>query len=90
MVSFSLFLRETKPMTDGFALGTGSLITTATYMRQFVRSHPSYKFDSVVSEEINYDLIHALDDIEKGVKAAPGFLPDSYRGSETEKEDCSC
>ena len=32
-------------------------------MRQFVRSHPSYKFDSVVSQEINYDLMIAVDEM---------------------------
>ena len=31
-------------------------MTTATWIRNFVRSHPAYKFDSVVSAEINYDV----------------------------------
>ena len=39
----------------------GDLQTPATWMRDFVRSHPSYKFDSVVSQEINYDLLKAVD-----------------------------
>ncbi|KAH7108152.1 glutamate-cysteine ligase catalytic subunit [Auriculariales sp. MPI-PUGE-AT-0066] len=56
----------------------GSLMTTATWIRQFIRSHPAYKFDSVVSEEINYDLICALDEIERGVRAAPELLPEDY------------
>jgi glutamate--cysteine ligase catalytic subunit len=30
----------------------GELVTTATWMRNFVRSHPAYKRDSVVSDEI--------------------------------------
>lgn len=50
-------------------------------MRNFVRSHPAYKFDSVVSEEINYDLIQAVDKIERGELQAPGLLPECYRGS---------
>lgn len=41
----------------------GSLQTPATWMRDFVRSHPAYKFDSVVSQEINYDLMVAVDDM---------------------------
>jgi glutamate--cysteine ligase catalytic subunit len=41
----------------------GSLVTTAGWIRNFVRSHPAYKFDSVVSQEINYDLICAIDDM---------------------------
>lgn len=39
----------------------GSLITTATWIRNFVRDHPTYKHDSVVSQEINYDLMCAVD-----------------------------
>lgn len=39
----------------------GELQTPATWIRDFVRSHPSYKFDSVVSQEINYDLLKAVD-----------------------------
>ncbi len=32
-------------------------------MREFVRSHPAYKFDSAVSDEINYDLMVAIDEM---------------------------
>ena len=39
----------------------GSLVTAASWIGKFVRSHPSYKFDSVVSQEINYDLLAAVD-----------------------------
>ncbi|TDL25969.1 glutamate-cysteine ligase catalytic subunit [Rickenella mellea] len=59
---------------------TGSLVTTATWMRNFVRSHPAYKFDSVVSQEINYDLLVAVDNIERGVRKEPDLLPDTYCG----------
>jgi hypothetical protein len=65
---------------------TGSLITTATWMRNFVRSHPSYKFDSVVSEEINYDMIKAIDEIEAGTQKAPELLPSCYLGGDAVKE----
>ena len=41
----------------------GSLITPATWIRNFVRSHPAYKHDSVVSQEINYDLFVAMDEM---------------------------
>ncbi|EDR11856.1 gamma glutamylcysteine synthetase [Laccaria bicolor S238N-H82] len=41
----------------------GSLITPATWIRNFVRSHPTYKHDSVVSQEINYDLLLAIDEM---------------------------
>lgn len=59
----------------------GSLQTPATWMRNFIRTHPAYKFDSVVSQEINYDLIKAMDQIERGERAAPELLPACYAGS---------
>ncbi|KAI9434747.1 glutamate-cysteine ligase catalytic subunit, partial [Russula earlei] len=65
----------------------GSLKTPARWIRDFVRSHPSYKFDSVVSAEINYDLVVAVDEIERGVRRAPDLLPEDYMGSEV---DSSC
>jgi glutamate--cysteine ligase catalytic subunit len=40
---------------------TGSLSTAATFIRDVVRSHPAYKRDSVVSQEVNYDLMAAVD-----------------------------
>uniref|UniRef100_A0A1X7UMB8 Glutamate--cysteine ligase n=1 Tax=Amphimedon queenslandica TaxID=400682 RepID=A0A1X7UMB8_AMPQE len=45
---------------------SGELPTAATWMRQFVLSHPDYKHDSVVSEIINYDLISKIRDISEG------------------------
>ncbi|KAH9979030.1 gamma glutamylcysteine synthetase [Lactifluus volemus] len=60
----------------------GSLKTAAAWIRDFVRSHPSYRFDSAVSKEINYDLMVAVDEIERGVRRAPDLLPENYTGSE--------
>ncbi|KAB5590747.1 Glutamate-cysteine ligase catalytic subunit [Ceratobasidium theobromae] len=65
----------------------GSLQTPATWIRNFVRSHPAYKFDSVVSQEINYDLIKTIDKIERGEQQAPELLPSYYVGS---KHDDGC
>lgn len=42
---------------------SGSLQTPATWIRNFVRSHPDYKYDSVVSQETNYDLLVAIDEM---------------------------
>lgn len=42
---------------------TGELQTPATWIRNFVRSHPAYKFDSVVNDEINYDLLKEVDEM---------------------------
>jgi len=64
---------------------TGQLQTPATWIRNFVRSHPAYKFDSVVSEEINYDLLKEVDEIERGVKKAPDFLPEYYTGRDEDQ-----
>lgn len=54
-----LLLPSNLPQTDAI----GSLETTATWIRNFVRSHPRYEFDSVVSQEINYDLLVAVDEM---------------------------
>ena len=35
----------------------GELLTTASWLRNFVTTHPDYKHDSYVSEKINYDLM---------------------------------
>ncbi|KAG1870359.1 glutamate-cysteine ligase-domain-containing protein [Suillus tomentosus] len=53
-------------------------LTPATWIRNFVRSHPSYNRDSVVSQEINYDLMVAVDEIERGVRRVPELLPEDY------------
>ena len=42
---------------------SGQLWTGAKWIRHFVREHPDYNFDSVVSEGINYDLIKAVEEI---------------------------
>ena len=43
--------------------GIGTLSTPATWIRNFVRSHPDYQKDSVVSQAINYDLLLAVDEM---------------------------
>ncbi|WVN90808.1 uncharacterized protein L203_106051 [Cryptococcus depauperatus CBS 7841] len=59
----------------------GDLMTPAAWIRQFIMSHPSYKQDSVVSDEINYDLVKAVDELERGIRAAPELLGKDYIGS---------
>ncbi|RIB21386.1 glutamate-cysteine ligase-domain-containing protein [Gigaspora rosea] len=53
---------------------SGKIQTTATWVRNFVRSHPNYNHDSIVSQEINYDLIKMLDKIQKGEVKVPELL----------------
>ncbi|GMM38762.1 glutamate--cysteine ligase [Saccharomycopsis crataegensis] len=36
---------------------SGKIPTLASYIRQFVMQHPDYKHDSIVSHDINYDLL---------------------------------
>ena len=38
----------------------GSIPTTAKWIRDFVANHDGYKSDSVVSEEVNFDLMQAV------------------------------
>ena len=52
----------------------GTLKTTATWIREFVQNHPEYRHDSVVSQGINFDLIHAIDEIERGVRSEESLL----------------
>ncbi|KAH9485562.1 Glutamate--cysteine ligase [Psilocybe cubensis] len=63
----------------------GTLLTPATWIRNFVKSHPDYKKDSVVSQEINYDLLKAVDEIERGVRKATDLLPVDYEGGNTDR-----
>lgn len=41
----------------------GKLVTPASWIRNFIVTHPAYKHDSVVSDEINYDLAKAIDEM---------------------------
>lgn len=62
MVSCKIFAFIRRPLISG-ELPKGTLITPATWIRNFVHSHPAYKFDSVVNQEINYDLFVAIDEM---------------------------
>eukprot|EP00123_Amoebidium_parasiticum_P014496 comp22522_c0_seq1/m.34168 comp22522_c0_seq1/g.34168 ORF comp22522_c0_seq1/g.34168 comp22522_c0_seq1/m.34168 type:complete len:630 (-) comp22522_c0_seq1:499-2388(-) len=39
---------------------SGELMTTASWIRHFVHSHPDYKFDSQVPDSINHDLLRKI------------------------------
>ncbi|XP_045529684.1 glutamate--cysteine ligase catalytic subunit isoform X2 [Pieris brassicae] len=53
---------------------SGEISTMATWIRQFVTSHPEYKKDSVVTERINYDLLKTAHGIQTGAIPAPTLL----------------
>ncbi len=59
----------------------GDLMTLASFIRKLVSQHPDYKYDSVVNEQINYDLIWHLLQISNGNKNAPEFLFESFKKS---------
>ena len=50
---------------------SGELKTTANWMRSFVQSHPKYNYDSLVTNEIAYDLMWALNKVTQGLIDAP-------------------
>ena len=58
------------------ARARGDLMTPATWMRKFVYEHPKYKQDSIVSEEIAYDLMIACEEIGCGRRKCPEVVGD--------------
>ncbi|XP_041973973.1 glutamate--cysteine ligase catalytic subunit [Aricia agestis] len=62
----------------------GDLNTMATWMRDFVTSHPDYKQDSVVTEKINYDLLKTAHGIQTGSIPAPTLLGSGTRSKTNE------
>lgn len=69
---------ETRAMVDDYCefickRASGELITTATWMRQYIMSHPDYNFDSVVSEKIAFDLLQQCDAITRGTLNVPSL-----------------
>jgi len=53
---------------------SGRLKTTAQWMRDFVAEHPSYKHDSVVSEQVCYDLVSACAEVTVGMRDEPTLV----------------
>ncbi|UJR10396.1 hypothetical protein I4U23_014599 [Adineta vaga] len=49
----------------------GILLTNASWIRHFVTSHPSYKQDSIVTDEIQYDLMWKIKQIANGHETCP-------------------
>jgi len=52
----------------------GDLLTASAWIRKFVKQHPRYNNDSVVTDEIAYDLLTACSDIGEGRRKAPDLL----------------
>jgi len=62
---------------------SGKLHTNAHWMRKFVREHPAYKHDSRVPEEANYDLMVAIDQIQRGVRKEPSLFVKAEKKSKS-------
>ena len=50
-------------------------MTNASWMRHFVANHPLYKHDSVVTDEIAYDLLWKMNKIANDEDHCPEVLP---------------
>lgn len=53
---------------------SGELMTTARWIREYIHNHPQYCRDSVVSQQINYDLLNTADKIQTGDLLCPELL----------------
>ena len=51
----------------------GQIPTGAKFIRDFVLSHPSYKHDSIVTNDIAFDLVSMIDSLEAGDERSTGF-----------------
>ena len=45
----------------------GEIWTDAKYIRKYISEHPKYNKDSIITEEINYDLVNHLIEIQNGI-----------------------
>eukprot|EP00056_Hartaetosiga_gracilis_P013099 m.213929 g.213929 ORF g.213929 m.213929 type:complete len:721 (-) comp13796_c0_seq1:742-2904(-) len=52
----------------------GKIPTTATYIREYIQAHTAYAKDSVVSDEIAFDMLKHFDGISNGTECAKGLL----------------
>jgi len=62
---------------------SGKLSTNAHWMRKFIRGHPSYKMDSKVTEEAVYDLMVAIDQIQRGERKDPSLFVKAEKKSKS-------
>ena len=68
----SITLRTVSTYLDFIvARAAGELLTPAAWMRQYIRAHPDYKFDSVVSSRIAADLMEKCHRIGQGLERVP-------------------
>lgn len=68
-------LSDCRSSTFSLQISIGTLLTNASWVRQFVTNHPSYKQDSVVNDEIAYDLLWKMTKVSTGEELCPEVLP---------------
>ncbi len=56
------------------ARAKGNIKTGARYIRDFVTAHPDYKHDSIISNEISYDLMSEIVEMGQDENARERFL----------------
>merc|ERR1719410_2706259 len=62
---------------------SGKLKTNARWIRDFLQGHSSYHQDSKVSEEAVYDLLVAIDQIQKGARKDPSLFVKAEKKSKS-------
>ena len=62
-----------------FSIKIGQLLTNAMWMRQFVCNHPLYCHDSVVNEQIQYDLMWLIQQMANDEKSIPLIRPSNMK-----------
>uniref|UniRef100_A0A673UGS5 Glutamate--cysteine ligase n=1 Tax=Suricata suricatta TaxID=37032 RepID=A0A673UGS5_SURSU len=58
---------------------SGELMTVAKWMREFISSHPDYKQDSVITDEMNYSLLLKCNQIANELCECPELLGPVFR-----------
>eukprot|EP00828_Plagiopyla_frontata_P022890 TRINITY_DN2945_c0_g3_i1.p1 TRINITY_DN2945_c0_g3~~TRINITY_DN2945_c0_g3_i1.p1 ORF type:complete len:368 (-),score=77.09 TRINITY_DN2945_c0_g3_i1:41-1144(-) len=52
----------------------GNKLSTASWMRKFIMNHPKYQQDSIINEEIAYDLLKTIEEIASKKRIDENFL----------------
>ncbi|XP_075718072.1 glutamate--cysteine ligase catalytic subunit [Rhinoderma darwinii] len=68
---------------------SGELMTAARWMREFVSNHPDYKQDSVITDQMNYDLIVTCNQIANEQTSCPELLGFSTRVKQSGNKNVS-
>ncbi|KAM4043499.1 glutamate--cysteine ligase catalytic subunit isoform 2-T2 [Anomaloglossus baeobatrachus] len=68
---------------------SGELMTAARWMREFVSNHPDYKKDSVISDQVNYDLLVKCNQIANEQASCPELLGFSFRVKQSGNKNVS-